>query len=427
MRRPGKFHPLSAPLESVKDQSLFKGKAVSLALLVAHPFYYLAWARWYPQPYESLAWRVLCALLGGGAFLAIQRYGASDRRAGVIYGLATALGTVVLAAWFFVANGGDPVWLASLAALTMVYFSLTDWRIAIVVTLLSYLLSYLLVPALGIGVWAAETSAKPFNAQDWLILSFALGVSVLTRYTDTSMRIVQLQSQLRALAITAHEIRTPLAGMQLLSTALEEQLQQIQPGILEADDLAVMRSMATELRAGCQDTNNLISTHLANANPFKPFSRRETLAVSSPVREAVASFHKGSGTQQSVVKLTVARDFAIRAEAGAIRQVVVNLLNNAFKAVVLRHTVAGLHQITVSVDYDGKGRLIISDEGTGIPAKEIARVFEPFRTGDPRHGHGLGLTYVRAAVHAYGGSVKVARNELGGTTVTITFPKARPV
>lgn len=426
MSRLGKFHPLVVPIESVKDQSLFKGRTVALAFVIGHPFYYVAWTAWYPQRYESLPWRLVCAALGAAALVAIQRYGASDRRAGIMYGIATAVGTVFMASWFYVANGGDPVWLASLTAMTMIYFSLTDWRIAIAVTLLSYAIGYYLVPALGIGVWAVPTDAHPFSGEDWLILGFALFVSILTRYTDMSMRIVQLKSQMRALAITAHEIRTPLAGMQLLSSALQERLRETQPGALDADDLDAMRVMASELRARCDDTNNLISTHLANANPFKPFGRRETVSVAQAVRDAVSTFQTGSAADERLVDVRIEQDFLIQAEAGAIRQVVVNLLSNALKAVVLRHTVAGANQIVATVSYADQGRLVIADQGTGIEANEVGRIFEPFRTGDPRHGHGLGLTYVRAAVTAYGGTIKVAANEHGGASIIITFSEAVP-
>ena len=422
MRRLGSFHPLFAPIESVKDQSLLKGEVLALALFVGHPVYYLAWSRWFPQPYENLTLRLVCSVLGALAFLAIRRYGASDPRAGVIYGVATAAGTVVLAAWFYVANGGDPVWLASLAAMTMVYFSMTDWRIAVVVTLLSYALAYLLVPALKIGAW---DTGEPFGPGDWLILGFCLGVSLLTRYTDTSMRVVQLKSQLRALGITAHEIRTPLAGMQLLSTTLEERLNEARPGRIEANELGAMRSLARELVETCRETNSLIDTHLANANPFKPFSRRDTVSVAAAAHDAVSTFRRGAGVEGPLVNVEVRRDFTILAEAGAIRQVLVNLLTNAFKAVVLRHRVAGPNQISVLVDFDGGGRVTIADEGAGIPEQELSRIFEPFHTGDSLHGHGLGLTFVRSAVSAYGGTIAIAGNEHGGTTMTICFPKAQ--
>ena len=129
--------------------------------------------------------------------------------------------------------------------------------------------------------------------------------------------------------------------------------------------------------------------------------------------------------QTNLVDVNIQQNFLIQGEVGAIRQVVVNLLNNAHNAVVLRHGVAGAHQIGVTVAFDGTGRLIIEDHGIGIPKKSLTRIFEPFHTGDPRQGHGLGLTYVRAAVTAYGGAIRVSRNDRGGTTITITFPKAK--
>jgi len=238
---------------------------------------------------------------------------------------------------------------------------------------------------------------------------------------------VQLQSQLRALGITAHEIRTPLAGMQLLSTTLQERLDDVRPGRIEANELAALRSLARELVETCRETNSLIDTHLANANPFKPFSRRDTVSIAAAVQDAVSTLRRGAGVDGPLVNVEVRRDFSIQAEAGAIRQVLVNLLTNAYKAVVLRHRIAGANQISVLVDCGRDGQVTIADQGVGIPKQELSRIFEPFHTQDDVHGHGLGLTYVRSAVSAYGGSIGIAGNEHGGTTMTICFPKAQPL
>lgn len=426
MERFRDFHPLTAPVESVKDQSLFKGQAVSLAFVIGHPFYYWAWTHWFPQPYESLAWRLVCACLAAAALIAIRAFGAQDPRAGFIYGIATAAGSVVLASWFYVANGSDAVWLASLVALTIIYFSLTDWRIAIGVTLISYAAATVLVPALGIGVWQTAAPEHPFGTRDWLILGFALGVSILSRYTDTSMRVVQMRSQMRALAITAHEIRTPLAGIQLLSTALEDRLEYV-ANKPSAAEIAAIKELARELRKSCQDANSLINTHLANANPFKPFGQRETVRIAPLAQDVAANFARGVGESVDLVKVNVLRDFVVEADPGALRQILVNLLNNAYKAVMLRHTAGSSHQIAVSVTFDAGGVILISDRGIGIPKSSLARVFDPFFTSDASHGHGLGLTYVKAAVSAYDGTIKIAGNEDGGTAVTIKFSEARLV
>lgn len=416
-------------MESVKDQSLVKGLSVSVALLVGHPLFYWIWSSLEPQPYESLWWRAASSVLGGAALYTIRRYGASDTRAAVTYGMCTAVGTVVLASWFYVANGGNKVWLASLVSMTMVYFSLTDWRLAVAVTLTSFVLSALLVPTFGIGVWAAgQAGSYPvFDTDAVIILAFSFGVSVLTRYTDTSMRIVQMRSQLRALGIAAHEIRSPLAQVQLLSSALEQNLGGLRAGPIGERVLAHLQLLATELRQACVDANGLIDTTLANSNPFKPFPRRDLVSMRAAVAEAVTTFQRSAGIKEApAVVVEIRHDFGILADQSTLQQVLINLLKNAMKAVVQRHKAAVPEQIFVTVDFGKRGTVAVADLGVGMTPTELARAFEPFYTGDELHGHGLGLTFCAAAVQAYGGRLHVESEKGCGTTVTIEFPEAAP-
>jgi len=108
-----------------------------------------------------------------------------------------------------------------------------------------------------------------------------------------------------------------------------------------------------------------------------------------------------------------------------LQQALVNLLNNSLKAIVLRHRGAAPGQITVSVDFDGVGRLTVTDRGAGIRKEDLSKIFEPFHTGDPQQGHGLGLTYVRSVVTAYGGVINVDSVEGEGTTLSIMFLEAQ--
>lgn len=425
MSATGEFNPLLAPLESVKDHSLVKGQVITFTLLLGHPLFYWIWAYLEPQPYESLPWRLVCAALGGLAFYALQRYGASDARAAVVFGVATAIGSVLIGSWFYAANGGNKVWLASLVALTAVYFSLTDWRVACVVTGLAYLVSYWFVPALHIGVWATGPGDYPvFDLDAVIILAFCIAACVLTRYTDTSMRIVQMRSQMRALGITAHEIRTPLAQVQLLSSALEQQVQGVQAGRVSERQVQQLQRLASELRKSCADANALVDTTLANANPFKPFQRREAVPMRQVVEIAVAGFQRMAGIAEPAVVVDVRRDFTIVADSSTLVQVLTNLLKNALKAVVQKHKATVPEQIRVEVDFAGGGIVSVSDRGAGMTKHELARAFDAFYTGDELHGHGLGLTFCRAAVHAYGGTIDLQSEYGSGTTITIQFPGA---
>lgn len=419
-------HPLRAPLELVKDQSVLKGRVIAATLVVGHPLFYWAWTRLDPQPYESLVWRAVAALLGLAALVAMLRLGANDRRSAWAYGIATTFGTVVLASWFYVANGGNTVWLASLSVMTMLYFTLTDWRIATAVTVVTWTACSALVWSFDLDTLTSGDQHPFFTLKAFLILGFTLAVSILTRYTDMSMRAVRMRSQMRALGLTAHEVRTPIAGMQLLSSALQERLNDAKADKVTAADLQDMRELVSDLVQACVDANASIETHLANANPFKPFARRSPISVGEVSRAAIATFQRAAGSRERLVDLQVLRDFCIVADAGVLQQVIVNLLNNSLKAVVLRHRGPAPGQIRVAVDYSGAGRLTVSDHGGGIKKEDLAKIFEPFHTGDPEQGHGLGLTFVESVVTVYGGSIEAKSRDGNGTTMTITFPGATP-
>jgi signal transduction histidine kinase len=420
-------HALFAPLEVVKDQSRLKSWVFAFALAFGHPIYYWAWTSLSPQPYESVGWRLTASGLGVVALLAMGRFGIEDRIAAVAYGVAAAFGTVVLSAWFYVANGGNSVWLASLVALTMLYFTLTDWRLATVTTALAYALAYVYVPLLQVGVWANGAQHQVFDVTAWLILGFTIAMSILTRYTDMSMQAVRMRSQLGALGITAHEVRTPLASLQLLSQGLRDRLHALRSEKVPVEELNDIKELSDDVVRFCEHAHALIETQLANANPFKPFAERAPVRIGDVAQAAVATFVRGRGTRAPLAIVTIKKDFSIIAEPGALQQMLVNLLNNALKAVVLRHGTTVPGQISVSVDYDGSGQLTVADSGCGMTKAEMARIFEPFYTGDPKHGHGLGLTFANSVVVGYGGSIDVTSEHGHGTSFSISFPKATPV
>ena len=65
-----------------------------------------------------------------------------------------------------------------------------------------------------------------------------------------------------------------------------------------------------------------------------------------------------------------------------------------------------------------------SDSGSGIPDKDLERVFEPFYTTRPK-GSGLGLAIARKVVESHGGSISISSGETRGTTVTVRLPADR--
>jgi signal transduction histidine kinase len=65
--------------------------------------------------------------------------------------------------------------------------------------------------------------------------------------------------------------------------------------------------------------------------------------------------------------------------------------------------------------------IVVRDEGAGIPASKLERIWEPYVTHKPG-GTGLGLAIVRQTLHAHGGTTSAASTPGQGTTITLALP-----
>ena len=111
----------------------------------------------------------------------------------------------------------------------------------------------------------------------------------------------------------------------------------------------------------------------------------------------------------------------VTGDAGRLRQVVDNLLENARV-----HTPPGTATHIALGRDDGAAVLTIADEGPGMDAEVAAKAFERFYRGDPARaratgGAGLGLSIVGAIVDAHGGTVRVLETT-AGTTIEVRVP-----
>jgi signal transduction histidine kinase len=115
----------------------------------------------------------------------------------------------------------------------------------------------------------------------------------------------------------------------------------------------------------------------------------------------------------------------VAAAAAPLARVLDNLLGNAVKYSPAGGTI--VVRLTQAPDAAGRqwAVLQVRDDGVGIPAADLPRIFEPFRRGanvGPIAGTGIGLATVRQLVEAQGGTVAVASTEGKGSTFTVTLP-----
>ena len=121
---------------------------------------------------------------------------------------------------------------------------------------------------------------------------------------------------------------------------------------------------------------------------------------------------------------SVTLDAAVSADVGpmdlpvdAVRQVLVNLVENAIRAA------AGGGRVTISASVDDDRRLIlhVDDDGHGVPEERRDQIFNPFFT-TRADGTGLGLAIVRQVLEREGGDVMMSSREPRGTRFTVTVP-----
>jgi signal transduction histidine kinase len=217
------------------------------------------------------------------------------------------------------------------------------------------------------------------------------------------------------LAIASHELYTPITSLKLSLQSLETAHGPADPQGWQFLGIATKQGARLErLVSELLDVTRLrrkVTLHL------------EQLDLVELVREVVARFAPEMARRGSALELTAEAAVVGRWDRSRLDQVVTNLLSNAVKFGRDR-------PIQVRVGPSEKGaRLVVRDEGEGIPADRLAHIFEPYeRAVSVRHygGLGLGLHIVRSLVQAHGGRVEV-QSELGrGSTFTVDLPLAPP-
>jgi two-component system, NtrC family, nitrogen regulation sensor histidine kinase NtrY len=224
----------------------------------------------------------------------------------------------------------------------------------------------------------------------------------------------------------AHEIKNPLTPIQLSSQRLSRFLDR-------RDSSDASASSDPELTRLVQECSRLIerevSTLAALVNEFSQFVRfpAAKLAPTSAntiVHEAVEVF---AGRLDGIsLKTSLAENLPqVRADAGLLRSVVVNLIDNAAEALES----APLREIVVSTSAHGDGETVeicVQDTGQGISPEDKDRLFLPhFSTKD--RGTGLGLAIAARIIAEHGGTIYVEDNFPAGSRFLIELPVAEVV
>ncbi len=219
------------------------------------------------------------------------------------------------------------------------------------------------------------------------------------------------------LASISHDLRTPLAVMAGAGSALAEHDATLDP--------ATRVSLARSVERKAHEMSELISNvlDLTRLESGQLQLRRGWEALDDLVGTAVHRLRERLAKHP--VHVQIPDDLpAVHVDPVLVVQLFVNLLDN-----VAKYTPEGTATtVTAVADYDAV-RIVVEDQGPGLPEGDVARLFQPFQRGHVEgtiSGAGLGLAICRAIVAAHGGEISGSRGAGGGARLEFTLPSREP-
>jgi two-component system phosphate regulon sensor histidine kinase PhoR len=251
----------------------------------------------------------------------------------------------------------------------------------------------------------------------------AIAISIKQRKTEGVLVLFQDLTDVRNLQTTrreligniSHEFRTPLAGIKAM-------VETLRGGAI--DDRAAAEDFLARIDEEVDRLTQLVAelTEFSRIETGKAELRLDTVNLNTLIGEVVNQLSPQAERQHLTVKMELAPDLPpVRADAGRVEQVIVNLAHNAIK-----FTPAG-GNITISSRYDDKNVIVdVTDDGVGISRSDLPHIFERFYKADRARssgGTGMGLAIAKHVVEAHGGSIWAESREGQGSILSFSLPR----
>jgi len=404
---------VQAPLEPILHPSRMRLWWAGFCTIFGNLIFFWIWHNVWPQPFESLWARLLAAALGLLLFLPCVTRDTNTRCSAMVFSIVCWMSLPAFFFWMYWMNAGNAVWLASVSAMLLIYYHLTDWRMATAGSALGAMIGW---TASHSGV---QTMPSTIADENMAIILFAWGVALLLGASSANLRRARLINTLSTMGVMAHELRTPLATVNLMGDVLRTLARHDIP---EAKRKKI-DELATRLQNLVRSMNRQIDTQISNAQLLRLPREQEPIMAAELVHEVVGSYPYRSTRERDCVRVHIQQDFCFMASRPLFAQVLDNLLKNALHALAAASTAPNPGDLRLEVGvHRGKGRIAVSDDGVGIAHEQQHRIFEPFFSTQSGAGSGLGLTFCKNAVETAQGTLTVHSEPGVGAVFMIDLP-----
>lgn len=266
-------------------------------------------------------------------------------------------------------------------------------------------------PALLIG---GTPSSNVLSALGLFVLSAVLLLAAVTQLRR-EYRLIADRSDF--VSGVSHELRTPLSQILIFTDLLK--LDRLRS---EEERSRALDIIDKETRRLIRLVENVLQFSRASSTPMSPM---DAVELAPFIRESVDAFRPLAEERGARLCPDVPPDAAVRADRHALRQVLVNLLDNAVKY--------GPRGQTVRIETVTNGRdveIAVEDQGPGVHVDDRDRVWNGFqrleRQAASVPGSGIGLSVVKTLVERMGGRVTVGDSATGGARFTVILPSSSP-
>ncbi len=237
-------------------------------------------------------------------------------------------------------------------------------------------------------------------------------VLVLAEDQSESRRVEEVRRDF--VANVSHELKTPVGALALLAETVED----------AADDPDAVRRFAGRMRQEAARLTNLVQDiiTLSRIQAAEPVPDPTAVPLDAVIAEALDRCRMKANARGIALADVGDRGLGVHGDEDLLITAIRNLLENAVayspeRTRVVVTTRRAADRVEISVE----------DQGIGIPARDLQRIFERFYRVDPARsratgGTGLGLAIVKHVMAAHGGTVTVRSVEGAGSTFTISLP-----
>ena len=241
------------------------------------------------------------------------------------------------------------------------------------------------------------------------------GLIAVLIFDDSEMR--RLDSIRRDfVANISHELKTPIGALSILSEA-----------VLDAsNDPQAISKFASRMQSESKRLSELVQEiiNLSRLQDDDPLKNGKLIDISEVITEAIDQSRLNAERRNITIFFEAFDEAQILGDRSQVGMAINNLIENA-----INYSPDSTRVTVTSKINDQIAEIAVSDQGIGIPEKDLERIFERFYRVDPARsrmtgGTGLGLSIVKHIANNHGGDVSLWSVENAGSTFTIRFPLA---